>query len=46
MSPARLERVDWADQLLNWILNIDDQSGPDPHWHGAPCGDVPTRQGI
>jgi hypothetical protein len=47
LSPARLERVDWTDKLLNWItkykmivvaLTLVGAT--------APCGNAPTRQGI
>jgi hypothetical protein len=47
LSPARLGRVDWTNELLNWItkyeliivaLTLVNTA--------APCGDAPTRQEI
>jgi hypothetical protein len=47
LSLARLGRVDWIDELLNWItkfemiivaLTLISMA--------APCDDAPTRQGI
>jgi hypothetical protein len=47
LSPARLERVDWTDELLNWIAKYEmivvalTLVGAT-----APCDNAPTRQGI
>jgi hypothetical protein len=47
LSPSRLERVDWTDEMLNWITKYEiivvalTLVGV-----ATPCGDAPTRQEI
>jgi hypothetical protein len=47
LSPAQLGRVDWTDELLNWITKYEIivvaliLVGA-----AAPCDDAPSRQGI
>jgi hypothetical protein len=47
LSPARLRRVDWTDELLNWITKYEMiEVALTLIGATAPCGDAPTRQGI
>jgi hypothetical protein len=47
LSLTRLGRVDWTDELLNWITKYEMiEVALILVGAAAPCGDTPTRQGI